>query len=165
MSPPEQNKNKNRTLNMSTTRTLLLGAVAAAALTTLNLQAADFSPSDLSNRAIAASPRAKEQFPWLTRQPSPVVSPSRVAVVAAIKKNRALAASPRMIEQFPELARSARPASAAAAKSGTGESQLARVMKNHSLAASPRMLEQFPQLARGYKSEPAKQSIEVAPLK
>ena len=53
---------------MKITKTLLLGAVAAAAFTTaLNLQAANFSPSDLNNRAIAASPRALEQFPWLAR--------------------------------------------------------------------------------------------------
>lgn len=158
--------NVNETLNMKTTRTLLLGAVAAVALTTTqNLKAADFAVSDLSNRAIAASPRAKEQFPWLTRQASLVSSPTRADVVSTIKKNRALAASPRMIEQYPELARTAQSSDATSAKSGTGETQLTRVLKNSALAASPRMLEQFPQLARGYKPEPAKQTIEVAPFK
>jgi len=150
---------------MKTIRTLLWGAVATTALASLRLQAADFSPADLSHRAIAASPRAKEQFPWLTRQPSPVGSPSRAAIVAAIKKNRALADSPRMIEQFPELACSAPRVRGAATKSGTAETQLAQVIKNRSLAASPRMREQFPQLARGYKSESAKQSIAAAPRK
>lgn len=147
---------------MKTTRTLLLGAVAAVALaTTLNLQAADFSPSDLSNRAIAASPRAKEQFPWLTRQASPVYSPNRAEVVSAIRKNKALAASPRMIEQYPELARTGQAKSTGSNNSMTRNSELAKVLKNRALAASPRMLEQYPELARGL----AKQSFEVAPVK
>lgn len=151
---------------MKTTKTLLLGAVAAVALTaTQNLQAANFWPSDLNNRAIAASPRAKEQFPWLTRQVLPVRSTPRAEVVSTIKKNRAFAASPRMIEQFPELARSAQPASVASAKSGSSVSQFSAVTKNRAFAASPRAIEQFPWLARGYNFDPAKQSFEVAPLK
>src|SRR5947209_4270069 len=92
-------------LNMKITKAILLGAVAAAALTAnQNLQAADFSLSDLSNRAVAASPRAREQFPWLTRQASPRAesTPPAGSVLSTIKKNRALAASPRMREEFPE---------------------------------------------------------------
>ena len=150
------------------TKTLLLGAVAAAALTAnQNLQAADFSPSYLANRAIAASPRAKEQFPWLTRQASPQTgaTPSAFSVPAAVKNNRAFASSPRMREQFPELARGEQPSNLASAKSSTGESQLAKVIKNRALVHSPRMLEQFPELARGFSAEPANKSIEVAPLK
>lgn len=151
---------------MKITKTLLLGAVAAAAFaTTQNLQAANFSPSDLNNRAIAASPRAKEQFPWLTRQALPVRSTSRAEVVATIKKNRAVAASPRMIEQFPELARGEQPTTIAASKSGSEVNPYTLVTKNRAFAASPRALEQFPWLARGYKYDAANQSFEVAPLK
>lgn len=151
---------------MKITKILLLGAVAAAAFTTTqNLQAANFSPSDLSNRAIAASPRAKEQFPWLTRQASPVRSTSRAEVVSTIKKNRAFAASPRMIEQFPELARGEQPTTIASSKSGSGVNPYTSLTKNRAFAASPRALEQFPWLARGYNYDPAKESFEVAPLK
>lgn len=151
---------------MKTTQTLLLGAVAAALLTaTATVQAANFSVKDLSNRAIAASPRAKEQFPWLTRQVLPVRSTSRAEVVANIKKNRAVAASPRMIEQFPELARGEQPTTVASSKSGSGVNPYTSLTKNRSFAASPRALEQFPWLARGYKFDPATQSFEVAPLK
>lgn len=151
---------------MKITKTLLLGAVAAVAFTTTqNLQAANFSPSDLSNRAIAASPRAKEQFPWLTRQALPVRSTSRAEIVSTIKKNHAFAASPRMIEQFPELARGEQPTTIASSKSGSGVNPYTLVTKNRAFAASPRALEQFPWLARGYQAEPAKQSVEIAPLK
>lgn len=147
---------------MKTTQTLLLGAVAAALLTaTATVQAADFSVKDLSNRAIAASPRAKEQFPWLTRQASATTTSSTRfdSVPANIKNNRALAASPRMLEQFPQLARvnTVKPATTPA----SANSEVARVLKNRAYAASPRAIEQFPWLARGYK--PA--SFEVAPLK
>ena len=150
------------------TKTLMLGAVAAAALTAnQNLRAVDFSPSDLSNRAVAASPRAKEQFPWLTRQESAPKETTRTSesALAKIKKNRALAASPRMREEFPELARGEQSPTVASAKSSAGESELAKVLRNLALAASPRMKEAFPELARGYTAEPANKSIEVAPIK
>jgi hypothetical protein len=153
---------------MKTTRALLLGAVAAAVLTAgQTVRAADFSPSDLSNRAIAASPRAKEQFPWLTRQ-TPQRTQTSVhsgGVVSTIKKNRALAASPRMIEQFPELARTGQVKSTDSDNATIGNSVVAKVLKNRALAASPRMLEQFPELARGRASAATAKSIEVAPLK
>lgn len=149
---------------MKTTQTLLLGAVAAALLTaTATVQAADFSVKDLSNRAIAASPRAKEQFPWLTRQSAATTASSTRfdSVPANIRNNRALAASPRMLEQFPQLARvnSVKPVTTPA----SANSEVARVLKNRAYAASPRAIEQFPWLARGYK--PAAETVEVAPLK
>ena len=149
---------------MKTTQTFLMGAVAAALLTaTATLQAADFSVSDLSNRAIAASPRAKEQFPWLTRPVSaPVATPNHSeTTLSVVSRHKALAASPRMLEQFPQLARvnTVKPASTSA----TVNTEMARVLKNRAYAASPRAIEQFPWLARGYK--PATQTIEVAPLK
>ena len=100
---------------MKTTQTLLLGAVAAALLTaTATVRAADFSVKDLSNRAIAASPHAKEQFPQLARVNTvkPVsTSTSANNEMAKALKNRAYAASPRAIEQFPWLARGYRPQS------------------------------------------------------
>jgi hypothetical protein len=153
---------------MKITKALLAGAVAATALTAnQDILATDFSPSDLSNRAIAASPRAREQFPWLTRQAPPrneSTAPAESAL-SAIKKNRALAASPRVREQFPELARGEQPSTAAPTKSGNGESELTKVVRNRALAASPRMREQFPELARRYTLQPAKESFEIAPLK
>ncbi len=151
---------------MKTTRTLLLGAVAAALLTaTATVQATVFSVSDLSNRAIAASPRAKEQFPWLTRQSlaTPASSTRFDSVPANIRNNRALAASPLMLEQFPQLARvnTVKPATTPA----SANSEVAKVLKNRAYAASPRAIEQFPWLARGYSTKPANESFEVAPLK
>ena len=151
---------------MKTTQTLLLGAVAAALLTaTATVRAADFSVKDLSNRAIAASPRAKEQFPWLTRQVStsvPTTSRSETTL-SIVSRNRALAASPRMLEQFPQLARvnTVKPAST----STSVNSEMAKVLKNSAYAASPRAKEQFPWLARGYRPQSTTETIEVAPLK
>jgi hypothetical protein len=68
-------------------------------------------PSEIvRNKALAASPRMREQFPQLTlageaewlaaRQRHAGPSP-----LEEVLKNRALAASPRVKEQFPELAR------------------------------------------------------------
>src|SRR5260370_33004843 len=61
-------------------------------------------------RALAASPRIKEQFPELARgeEPSaaaPAKSGNGESELARVVRNRALAASPRMREQYPELAR------------------------------------------------------------
>ncbi len=153
---------------MKMTKTLLAGAVAVAALAAnQNILATDFSPSDLSNRAIAASPRAREQFPWLTREAAPRTESATPAesALSAIKKNRALAASPRVREQFPELARGERPSTAASARASNGESELTWVVRNRALAASPRMRELYPELARGYASQADKTSFEIAPLK
>jgi hypothetical protein len=151
---------------MKTTQTLLLGAVAAALLTaTATVRAADFSVKDLSNRAIAASPRAKEQYPWLTRTattPSDTVKRTET-VVSTIRKNRALAASPRMLEQFPALARAN--TVTPATSTPTVNTEVARVLKNRAYAASPRAIEQYPWLARGYRPQTTTETIEVAPLK
>jgi len=153
---------------MKTTKTLLLGAVATVALAAnQSILAADFSPSDLSNRAIAASPRAKEQFPWLTRKASAQTetTPRAFDVPAAVKNNRALASSPRMREQYPQLVLGEPPATLALSKPNTGNRELDKVMKNRALARSPRILEQFPELAREYTAQSADKSIEIAPLK
>ncbi len=70
-----------------------------------------------------------------------------------------------MREEFPELARAEQSKTVASAKSGTEESELAKVIRNRALAHSPRMLEQCPELVRGYAPQPAKRSLELAPLK
>lgn len=148
----------------SKTRLYLL-AVSAAALS-LNLTTASaqvFNSTDVANnRAIAASPRAKEVFPWLTRETAkPAVtakaSDTRTALTE-VKKNRALAASPRMLEQFPELGRPVQPF-----RKSTESSIASRELKNRAYAVSPRALEQFPWLARGGAAKA--KTFEIAPVK
>jgi hypothetical protein len=107
----------------------------------------------LNNRAIAASPRAKEQFPWLTR--GAAVTRTKTAV-AGVTRNRAYAASPRVLEQFPELARPAQPAQA-------GSSVAGPVIRNRAWAASPRAKEEFPWLARGNYTM-TEEPFQIAPL-
>ena len=141
------------------TRFLLL-AVSAAALalnvSTSSGQVFD-SVEDLTNRAIAASPRAKEVFPWLTRGTATVVTTLRTALTD-VTKNRAFAASPRVLEQFPELSRPAEPTRP------TDSSVAAAVMKNRALAASPRAKEEFPWLSRGTFAV-TEEPFQIAPLK
>ena len=122
---------------------LLLAGVAALALNTSTSSGQVFDPVDArNNRAIAASPRAIEAFPWLTRTQSTRTNDCCVAnELSEVKKNRALAASPRALEQFPELTRSgpARP-----------EFSIAPLVeKNTTVLSSPRAREQFPALSRG----------------
>lgn len=59
-----------------------------------------------ANHAFAASPRAKEAYPWLTRLGS-AKSEGRdtASELRGIKQHRSLATSPRMLELHPELAR------------------------------------------------------------
>lgn len=119
-----------------------------------NLIAQVFTASDVvNNRAIAASPRAKEAFPWLNRHtPKGSENTPPTAVNKAldkVKRNHALAASPRMIEQFPELAHRPQATHAIAAKSVARPTPATRAIRNRSLTTSPRMRELFPQLARG----------------
>ena len=135
---------------MKTKNKLYLLAVSAAALA-LNISTSSgqvFSTADAANNpAVAASPRAKEAFPWLTRAP---VNRTEVCckettentALAAVKKNRALAASPRMLEQYPELARSADPIE-------TPVFNIAPLAeKNAAILSSPRMRELYPALSR-----------------
>lgn len=145
---------------------LYLLAVSAAALS-LNLTTASaevFDSTDVAkNRAIAASPRAKEVFPWLARDTAkPAVTAKATATRTAltdVKKNRALAASPRALEQFPELGRPVQPLRK------TTESSIASTkLKNRAYAASPRALEQFPWLARR-SAKPAEKTFGIAPVK
>lgn len=148
---------------MKMTSILLLGTVAILA-TAPNLRATDFSPSDTANRAVAASPRALEVFPWLARdtaKPAVAAKPSDSgAALTALTRNRAFAASPRALEQFPELGRPVQPLHKSA------ESSVAsNVTKNRAVAASPRALEEFPWLARGAVTQTSKKSFEIAPVK
>jgi hypothetical protein len=132
-------------------------AVIAAALS-LNASTSSGQVFDsveaLNNRAVAASPRAKEAFPWLTRSS---VMPTRT-VLTDVTKNRAFAASPRTLEEFPELARPAQPVKS------TDSSVAATVIKNRALAASPRAKEEFPWLARGNYTV-TEEPFQIAPLK
>ena len=139
---------------------LYLLAVIAAALS-LNVSTSSGQVFDsveaLNNRAVAASPRAKEVFPWLTRGTATAVTPTKTGL-ADVTRNRAFAASPRVLEQFPELARPAQPVKSADSSVAT------TVIKNRAFAASPRAKEEFPWLARGSYTV-SEQPFEIAPLK
>lgn len=151
---------------MKTQKKYLVGAVIATIIaTSSSVPGEDFFLRDLANKAVAASPRALEQFPWLSRTTATVRFTRTESVVSIIRKNRALAASPRMLEQYPELARAEQPLKSPVPTPDTGVSQLSEVTRNRALAASPRALEQFPWLSRGYKAEPATQSFQGAPIK
>lgn len=136
-------------------------ALTAAALslniTTAIAQYVD-SVESLRNSAVAASPRAKEAFPCLTRSAPPRTEACcAVNELTAVKNNWALAASPRALEQFPELARPTQPRKAESSVAST-------VIKNRAFASSPRAREEFPWLARG-RYTVSEQPFEIAPLK
>jgi len=119
----------------------------------------------LSNRAVAASPRAQEEFPWLSRSiPQPVSSelaaPKTSSELAGVKENGSFAASPRVREQFPELDRPAISSSEPTPASQIGANALTETRRNNALSASPRMQEDFPELSRGVE-----RIVEIAPLK
>ena len=101
---------------------------------------------------LAASPRAREQFPELTRVPQ-TSSAKSDRVLSTIKANVAFARSPRIREEFPELDR---PALAS-------QSVSRPVIENRAWAASPRAKEEFPWLAR--ENVQTKPAFEVAPVK
>jgi hypothetical protein len=126
----------------------LLAIIAAAVslnITTVTAQSVD-SVESLKNGAVAASPRAKEVFPWLTRAPS---SRSDACCdkgegkneLTEARQNRAIAASPRGREIFPELGRDPTP---------RREFTIAPLAeKNSAILSSPRGREEFPALSRG----------------
>jgi hypothetical protein len=134
---------------MKTKNYLSLLALTATALslniTTATAQYVD-SVESLKNRAVAASPRAKEAFPWLTRAAS---SPSDACCekseakneLTDAKRNRAYAASPRVREMFPELGRDP--------TVGQEFTIAPLVEKNSAILSSPRGREEFPALSRG----------------
>lgn len=150
---------------MKTKSKIPLLAVSAVALL-LNVSTSSGQVFDaaeaLNNRAVAASPRAKEAFPWLTRSTATRGAPAKGSDantgLMAVMKNRALAASPRAREQFPELSRPAQPARDEDASMAT------TVLKNRAFANSPRAREEFPWLARGSFTISEK-PFEIAPLK
>lgn len=147
---------------MKTTNRLYLLAVCIAALS-LNVSTGSgqvFDPLDAqNNRAIAASPRAKEAFPWLTRRDAAEVQSTKAPpALSAVTKNRAFAASPRVLEQFPELGRPAQSLKA------SDSSVASTVLKNRAFASSPRAREEFPWLGRGNYSL-TERPFEIAPLR
>ena len=145
---------------MKTKIRLSLLAMTAAALS-LNATTGVgqvFNAKDvINNRAVANSPRAKEELPWLTPSDTDPTCSQKAATTA---KSAALAASPRIKELFPELARPTASPSESAVATRSGINALTEVRRNSALAASPRMKELFPELARG-----AERTIEVAPVK
>jgi hypothetical protein len=150
----KRRRNRERK-NMKTKNKLNLLAMTAAVL---SLSAATgvgqvFSPEDaINNRAVAASPRAKEAFPWLTRTAVPRTDAccDKGEVkneLTEAKKNRAHAASPRVRELFPELAREAAPEREFTIAVIADAPDAAT--KNRAWANSPRVREEFPALSRG----------------
>ena len=139
---------------MKTKNRLCLLAVTAAALSlnaTTSLGQVFNAEDVINNRAVAASPRAKEEFPWLTRLPA-----SRADAccdkgevkneLTEAKKNRAYAASPRVREMFPELRLA--PTTRQEFTIGAVFDVPASV-RNNAIANSPRAREEFPALTRG----------------
>lgn len=137
---------------MKTKNRLNLLAVTAAALSLIPATSMGqvFNSEDVvNNRAVSASPRAKEAFPWLTRSVTPRTEACCTEnELTAVKNNRALASSPRALEQFPELARSAQI---------QPEFTIAPLVeKNAAMQSSPRYREQHPTISRGTTSGTAK---------
>jgi hypothetical protein len=122
---------------MKTNRILgLLAFACSIAVTSSSYGNSPFSERDAKNNAaVAASPRARESFPWLTRTATVERSSSRPAYL----KNTAYAKSPRVLEIYPELTR---------ASSDTQATGYVRVpeLANRAYAASPRVKEMFPRL-------------------
>ena len=143
---------------------LNLPVTVSAAVTVLLLAASSvFAQSAdsaaLKNSAYAASPRAKELFPQLTRGSTKSADQGTLpSTPAYVTNNRSFAASPRALEQFPELSRPITALNKTTVNS-TPET------RNAAFAASPRALEQFPWLARGRAADGSPKTFEIAPLK
>lgn len=125
-------------LGMKTKRILMLAAIASSLAVIFNSYGdSPFSERDARNNvAVAASPRARESFPWLTRTaPVGERSVSRPADLS----NQAYAHSPRVLEVYPELTRTS---------SGTRAAGCVHIpeLANRAFAASPRAKEAFPWL-------------------
>ena len=141
---------------MKTKIRLYLLAVTAAALSlnaTTSLGQVFNAKDVINNRAVAASLRAKEAFPWLTRTAAPRIEACcdkgevKNALTEA-KKNRAYAANPRVREIFPELSRTPAPPQ---------EFTIAPLVeKNEALKSSPCYREQHPEALRGTTTGTAK---------
>lgn len=132
----------------------LTAGVLALNITTATAQYVD-SVASLKNRAVAASPRAKEVFPWLSRPPAPRIESCCPKVAAKnelseVRNNRAPATSPRMRELYPELARGAEPVRK---RSAVPMFEMPASVRNNAIASSPRAREEFPALSRGARLE------------
>jgi hypothetical protein len=124
--------------------------VALLALAASTASGQSFTRADaLKYPAYAASPRAIEAFPWLTRTSTQPTAAATVSVPAAVTDNASFATSPRVRELYPQLGRPV----PVLTKSTTPE------ILNAAYAASPRAKELYPWLTRGG------QTFEVAPLK
>lgn len=102
----------------------------------------------LVNRGLAASPRAKEEFPALLRHAESSRKSHETESWTAFSP-----ASPRVREQFPQMDRSFR---------AGGEQWVANGVTARGLSANPRALEENPALAR---SGQRASEFQVAPLK
>jgi hypothetical protein len=136
-----QNDAHRRMLPQKPMKTKIIVGMAALAVTltgSLNSYAdSGFTIRDArNNTAVAASPRAREQFPWLTRA---VSSQSSVSAVSAELKNGAYAKSPRVLEQYPELTR-------VGAQKTSDACVVFQELLNRGFAESPRAKEEFPTL-------------------
>jgi hypothetical protein len=106
------------------------------------------NPESLGNRSLAASPRAQEEFPALTRGQIEAWSGGQ-----SIKSFVAFSpAPPRVREQFPELERPFRARHIKTPPDG---------VTGRGIAANPRALEENPALARTARSP----EFQIAPLK
>jgi hypothetical protein len=151
---------RNLEIFMKTNNKLIaLAIIASAGLLSARISTAQpiDSVESLKNRAVAASPRAKEFFPWLTRSAG-TATRATDSNLASVTKNRAFASSPRVLEEFPELLR---PAQALREKDSSVAST---VIKNRGFASTPRAREEFPSLARGNFTV-TETPFQVAPLK
>ena len=141
---------------------IALAIIASAGLLGARISTAQpiDSVKSLENRAVAASPRAKDLFPWLTRTAPTEVKTGQPSdsKLAGVTRNRAFASSPRVLEEFPELLR---PAQALKEKDSSVASTF---IKNRGFASTPRAREEFPWLARGNFTV-TETPFQVAPLK
>lgn len=143
---PNRRHNRSRDMKARSKNHPFAVIIAAFALSAATGGGQVFDYTDIiNNRAVAASPRAKEQSPQLTR--TPVISTAPCCAPAGAhderldtEKNRAYSSSPRVRELFPERIR-ARPSSREV--TNTPE-----VERNSAIVASPRAREQFPHLLR-----------------
>ena len=145
---------------------LLAVSAAAGLLNPVTGLGQMFAAADVRhNRAIADSPRAREEFPWLargageSRRSQDAVKTSESAL-ELVRNNSALSVSPRMLEQYPALARpTMTPGEDAVATTGRIDA-LTKVRRNAALADSPRMQELHPELSRVVEK-----TLKIAPLK
>ena len=154
------------TISLSTlAAVLLLASQSSTSFAKTDSCCADVkqSAAQTLNRGYLTTPRAREEFPWLTRGGPIGETRAKTApeVIAALKANRALANSPRFIEEHPELLRGAGQFTVT-----TPAAVPAEVLRNSALVASPRTREEFPALLRLPSAASESDSkVQVAPLK